>query len=215
MTSIISTPTRGTITALGLLLAISSAPSIGAAQGESVEAIRRAECAQAVRLIAVGASHPKYEWALGRVSGCSGAADALREQWAAGAPLDTAKLGSLTYATSLVRDRTLLDAMLSIVGNVGRPLPERRASLDVLISYWRPGALAPLLAGSPEQQDVRLCGLGIQTHFEPENGETPLVPDDAERISARLAELGAVEPDDRFRHALLCTWNAMTVVPAP
>ena len=107
-----------------------------AAQGESGDVHLRNRCRQYAQYLDVGPKHPLYEEALSGIVQCDETGgSALVDSWSQATEADSASMGRLIYVSSRLRDRTLLDGLLTQIADPARSRRIRMGVLMVLVSH--------------------------------------------------------------------------------
>lgn len=158
----------------------------------------RDNCRLAAQVLTTGHPDPHYAWARDIISACDeSGGPALAAVWQS-ATDDPQELGRLVYVTTRLRDQRILDALLAIARDRTRPAAIRLSTLQVLISYFAPGAYVSIVSlehppfGSP---------LGWETEFAPTEGAVPLASSARDEILSLTTELARSDQDSTVRDA--------------
>jgi hypothetical protein len=158
----------------------------------------RNDCRLAAQVLATGQPAPHYPWALGFISRCddSGPA-ALAALWTGLSETDGPALESIAFHTSRLRDQRILEVVLRVARDGGRPARTRLAALQVLASYFDTAyvTLETLEAPPPVAVLTRLID------FVPSDGSQPLAAGAPQTIRAELETLGQADPDPVIQRA--------------
>jgi hypothetical protein len=171
------------------------------AQAERTDTLSNsAYCARAAAMLDRGASGEAYYRALSDIQNCGGTgAVALRKQWQQ-PPTDTIALRLLGEVSPQLRDRHLLDAVLTAFRDASRPRDVRFAALEALVGYYEPGlGLAFSEPHIPVQHGSAYVALSFGDPSTTEPGPTPLTARARHDILQALQQAGTSDPDQRMR----------------
>jgi len=175
------------------------APRLGAqGAGEAADARLRKDCRLATQILTKGQPDPHYDWARDIIGKCdSSGGPALAALWRS-VPADSAELAHVVYTTSRLRDQRILTALLAVAQDQARPLAVRLATIQVLISYFKPSGYVPFdwLKRPPFGSPV-----GQVTEFLATEGSVPLGANTRNTILALMRQLAASDPDATMRGA--------------
>lgn len=187
---------------LGLLC---SAPA--AAQTERTSTAWREECQNATAALRAGPTHPGYEYARSVISRCDvTGGPAMADRWAQISGEDRHDLQQLRGQT--IRDRVLLNRILSLVQDPTRPSAVRVMLIDILISYYAPGRRLSSAATDPNV-DPGLCGLASVTHWGMTESTDPILPEDRPRILEVIGALARTSATDPIGRVAACAWHPL------
>jgi hypothetical protein len=171
------------------------------AQAERTDTLSdSAYCARAAAMLDRGASGEAYYRALSDVQNCGGTgAVALRKQWQH-PPTDSIALRALGEVSPQLRDRHLLDAVLTVFRDPTRLREVRFAALEALVGYYEPGlGLAFTEPHIAVQHGSAYVALSFGDPSTTEPGPTPLTARARHDILQALQQAGASDPDERMR----------------
>lgn len=175
---------------------------------ENADVHLRNNCRLASQIVRTGNPHPHYDWAVAVLPTCdeSGAV-AIAALWQEVAA-DSAQLATLVYNARTLEDGRLLDALLGVAENAGRPRLVRLSALSVLVSYFeRGGFIGDLATRTPAT--ARECTVGYQGHTGSVQGTVPFPANRRDLILASLNGLAANAPDVVVRTAADCVNSAL------
>lgn len=171
------------------------------AQGERTDTLSNAAyCARAAAMLDRGASGDAYYRAVSDLQNCGGPGSvALRKQWQQ-PPADTIALRLLGDVSPQLRDRPLLDAVLTVFRDPSRPRELRFAALDALVGYYEPGlGVAFTEPHTPVKHGSAYVMLSYGDPSSVESGPAPLTARARQDILQVLQQAGAGDPDERMR----------------
>lgn len=188
-----------------LAFALSGAP-VFAGSNQSAT-LQHPNCGQAVEVLgALGRvdvrDAPKgtqVSLALAAIGGCPAQApETLARLWSLD-PTDSTFVRLLMDATSRVRDRRLLDAILQVSDDPARPLIVRLAALGTLVGHYNPRFTGQLRV-TPASRFPQVV-LNRLSHPVETNSPEPIGEADRRRIVDLLARMAERDPSDEMRSA--------------
>jgi hypothetical protein len=160
----------------------------------------RARCSAAVSALEQRQSRPEVIESLRTLINCErSAGEAHSRVWSTPA-LTTDELKALAYASRSVRDRRIMDAVMSKASDAAASSDVRLAALTVLASYIDPSIVELREASTwdyPEQRSM----IYQSAHARQVRGTVPLGQGYVATIMDRFAEIAGADPDERLAAA--------------
>lgn len=154
----------------------------------------RADCRLAHQVLTTGHPEPRRQWALGVISWCPEAGEALADAWRQ-PPTDQRLLLHLAQRSSTVADVRILSAVLAIAADASAAQELRRIATGVVVKQFDPKlAVLEQFWLEPEENI-----LAHSSHGYHKPGTEPLRSDDRSRIVATFRAIGSSDPDAHMR----------------
>jgi hypothetical protein len=186
---------------LGLTVLLGAPASSALAQVERTDTLSNAAyCARAATMLERGANKEAYYQAIADLQDCGATGIRAYQKLWRQPPTDSIALQALGKLSPQIRDRHLLDVVLTAFRDASRPREVRFAALDALVGYYEPGLG---LAFTEPQIAVKHGSAYVMFSYgdpsSTEAGPTPLTAQARRDILQALKHAGAGDPDERVR----------------
>jgi hypothetical protein len=205
----------GTVLLTAALTNLGGRPLVAqATQGDTLS--HATVCSRAASTVQSGAHGQSYYHALADLTTCpTEGSTGLAGAWQK-APSDSIAIRILGEASPRLRDRDVLQAVLTAFRDPGRPQAVRLAALEALVGYYQPGMAVRYTEPSrPVRSGSAYVMLGRGDPPSVRNGQKPLSAGARQDILQALAAVGASDPDDRVSLIAGYVRDRLTSTPWP